>query len=234
MIAERIIQFDKDDITESLHAKGYALVKQMIGVADCENLVQHYNDEGSYRKTVIMEHHGYGLGEYKYFQYLLPPLVQQLREGIYPVLAPVANQWMQVLNIAQQYPPELAGLLELCHAREQLRPTALILKYRVGGYNALHQDLYGEVFFPMQLVLFLDEPGKDYDGGEFVLIEQRPRMQSKPVVLRPAKGDMLIFTTNFRPVKGSRGYYRVNMKHGVSEVTAGTRHTLGVIFHDAK
>lgn len=140
---------------------------------------------------------------------------------------------MKVLNIHTRFPETLNGLLEQCHAHGQLRPTPLILKYGEGGYNTLHQDLYGEIFFPMQLVLFLDEPGKDYDGGEFVLIEQRPRAQSKAIVVKPRKGDILLFTTNFRPVKGSKGYYRVNMKHGVSEVTSGHRHTLGIIFHVA-
>jgi len=173
------------------------------------------------------------MGEYKYYQYPLPNIVQSLRESIYPQLAPIANNWMSVLNIDKQFPLRLNELLELCHAQGQQRPTPLILKYGKGGYNTLHQDLYGEVYFPMQLVLFLNEPNDDYNGDEFVLIEQRPRAQSKAIVLQPAKGDMLIFTTNFRPVQGSKGYYRVNMKHGVSEVTAGARHTLGIIFHDA-
>jgi hypothetical protein len=140
---------------------------------------------------------------------------------------------MEVLGIENRFPATHAELIKLCYAHQQTRPTPLILRYGQGGYNTLHQDLYGEVFFPMQMVLFLDEPGKDYEGGEFVLIEQQPRGQSKAIVLRPQKGDILVFTTNFRPVKGSRGYYRVNMKHGVSEVTAGNRHTLGIIFHDA-
>lgn len=140
---------------------------------------------------------------------------------------------MKVLGINKQFPETLGELLDECHSHEQIRPTPLILRYDKGGYNTLHQDLYGDIYFPMQLVLFLDEPGKDYEGGEFVLIEQRPRAQSKAIVLKPGKGDMLIFTTNFRPVKGSKGYYRVNMKHGVSEVASGRRHTLGIIFHDA-
>src|SRR6202000_1922822 len=200
---------------------------------ECDDLVQQYDDNKLYRKIISMERYQFGLGEYKYFNYPLPVIIQQLRESVYPYLAPVANNWMRVLNIAQQFPASLEELLNQCHAQNQIRPTPLILKYDEGGYNTLHQDLYGEVFFPMQTVLFLDEPGKDYKGGEFVLIEQRPRAQSRAIVLKPRKGDMLIFTTNFRPVKGGKGYYRVNMKHGVSEITAGKRHTLGVIFHDA-
>jgi hypothetical protein len=180
-----------------------------------------------------MERYRFGLGEYKYYQYPLPGLIQQLREGVYPKLAPIANNWMRVLNIDQHFPESLAQLLELCHAQNQTRPTPLILKYGKGGYNTLHQDLYGEVYFPMQIVLFLNEPDEDYKGGEFVMIEQSPRTQSKAIVLKPGKGDMLIFTTNFRPVKGSKGYYRVNMKHGVSELAEGKRYTAGIIFHDA-
>jgi hypothetical protein len=152
---------------------------------------------------------------------------------LYPKLAPVANNWMRVLNIDQHFPENLDTLLEYCHTNGQNRPTPLILKYGTGGYNTLHQDLYGDVYFPMQAVLFLNDPEVDYEGGEFVLIEQRPRAQSKAIVLKPRKGDMLLFTTNFRPVKGSKGYYRVNMKHGVSELTGGNRHTVGIIFHDA-
>jgi hypothetical protein len=180
-----------------------------------------------------MERYRFGLGEYKYFNYPLPGIIEKLRQDIYPKLAPIANNWMRILNIDKQYPATLPELLEQCHQHHQTRATPLILKYGKGGYNTLHQDLYGDIYFPMQLVLFLDEPGTDYEGGEFVLIEQKPRAQSRAIVLKPHKGDMLIFTTNFRPVKGSKGYYRVNMKHGVSEVTSGQRHTLGIIFHDA-
>ena len=181
-----------------------------------------------------MERHNFGLGEYKYFNYPLPGIVQELRENIYPNLAPIANNWMRVLNIDQNYPSSLEELMAQCHAQGQTRPTPLILKYEQAGYNALHQDLYGDLFFPMQAVLFLNEPDTDYEGGEFVLVgEQRPRAQSKAIVLKPGKGDLLMFTTNFRPVKGTKGYYRVNMRHGVSEITAGSRYTLGIIFHDA-
>ena len=216
-----------------MHAKGYAPIPNILSADECDELIDHYADETGYRKTIVMEHHGYGLGQYKYYSYPLPGVVQQLREAVYPNIAPIANKWMEVLNINKQFPATLNELTDLCHQHGQLRPTPLILKYNKGGYNAMHQDLYGEVYFPMQLVVCLSEPGEDFEGGEFVLVEQRPRMQSKAIVLNPKKGDVLLFTTNFRPVMGTRGYYRVNMKHGVSEVTLGGRHTLGIIFHDA-
>jgi len=232
-IPEIIKQLSWDNITEDMHNKGYALASQILTGAECDELIRQYHNKSLYRKTITMERYGYGLGEYKYFNYPLPGLIQQLRENIYPGLAQIANTWMKALNIDKHFPETLNELLTLCHEQEQRRPTPLVLKYGKGGYNALHQDLYGDVYFPMQVVICLNEPGKDYEGGEFVLVEQRPRAQSKAIVLNPRKGDMLLFTTNFRPVKGSKGYYRVNMKHGVSEVTNGKRHTLGIIFHDA-
>jgi len=232
-IEKRIGLLDWDSITADMNQKGYAGASGILTGEECSELIGRYNDETLYRKTINMGQFGYGLGEYKYFQYPLPRIVQELRESVYPKLAPIANSWMRELNIGASFPESLELLLEHCHVHQQNRPTPLILQYGKGGYNALHQDLYGDVYFPMQLVLFLNEPEKDYEGGEFVLIEQRPRAQSKAIVLKPRKGDMLVFTTNFRPVKGNKGYYRVNMKHGVSEITAGKRHTLGIIFHDA-
>jgi hypothetical protein len=221
-----------DKVSADMDDKGYALVPNVLTGVECDSFIGQYADDELYRKTIVMERYQYGLGEYKYFKYPLPALVEQLRETIYPQLAPIANNWMQLLNKEIRFPATLAELLEYCHAQGQNRPTPLILKYETGGFNALHQDLYGEVFFPMQAVLFLNEPDVDYEGGEFILIEQKPRAQSKAIVLKPKKGDMLIFTTNFRPQKSAKGYYRVNMKHGVSEVTKGKRHTLGIIFHD--
>jgi len=232
-IQHRIEELDWDNMSSQMNVNGYALVGNVFTDAECDSLVRQYDNKELYRKTITMERYRFGLGEYKYFSYPLPDIIEQVRQGVYPKLAPIANNWMKVLNIDKQFPASLADLLEQCHAHHQCRPTPLILQYGKGGYNTLHQDLYGEIFFPMQLVLFLDEPGNDYEGGEFVLIEQRPRAQSKVIVLKPCKGDMIVFTTNFRPVKGSKGYYRVNMKHGVSEVITGKRHTLGVIFHDA-
>jgi hypothetical protein len=222
-----------NNITGEMNDRGYATIPNVLTSAECDELIARYNNEALYRKTISMERYRFGLGEYKYYQYPLPPVIQQLRESVYPKLAHIANNWMRVLNIEKHFPASLEQLLELCDAHGQKRPTPLILQYGEGGYNTLHQDLYGDVYFPMQLVVFLNEPGTDYQGGEFVLIEQRPRAQSKAIVLKPRRGDMLLFTTNFRPVKGSKGYYRVNMKHGVSEITSGKRHTLGIIFHDA-
>jgi hypothetical protein len=230
---ETIKQLDWNTISNQLNEYGYALVRNVITIDECDQLAKGYDHKELYRKTINMERYRFGLGEYKYFNYPLPAIIEEIRHLVYPCLAPVANTWMSVLNINKQFPDTLEELLSECHAHQQTRPTPLILRYDKGGYNTLHQDLYGDIYFPMQLVLFLNEPGKDYEGGEFVLIEQRPRAQSKAIVLKPGKADMLIFTTNLRPVKGSKGCYRVNLKHGVSEVTSGRRHTMGIIFHDA-
>jgi len=232
-IQEKIGRLDWSELTESLNSKGYTVARNILSNDNCDQIISRYNEDALYRKTVVMERHNFGLGEYRYFNYPLPGIVQALRESIYPCLAPVANSWMRALNIDISYPSTLDELTAYCRALGQNRPTPLVLKYEQGGYNALHQDLYGDIYFPMQAVIFLSQPGEDHEGGEFVLVEQRPRAQSKAIVLRPDKGDMLVFTTNFRPVKGTKGYYRVNMKHGVSEVTSGNRFTLGIIFHDA-
>lgn len=232
-IEQKLNLLDWGRIAEDLNEHGYAGAQKVLADVECDELIRQYHNEALYRKTINMERYRFGMGEYKYYQYPLPAVVQQLREHVYPKLAPIASNWMRVLSIDKDFPESLEQLLELCQAHSQNRPTPLILQYGKGGYNTLHQDLYGDVYFPMQLVLFLNEPDEDYEGGEFVLIEQRPRAQSKAIVLKLRKGDMLLFTTNFRPVKGSKGYYRVNMKHGVSELTAGNRHTLGIIFHDA-
>ncbi|WP_298487049.1 2OG-Fe(II) oxygenase [uncultured Maribacter sp.] len=229
----KIATTDWQSVSEAMNEKGYAIIPKILSDEHCNELTQEYNNENLYRKTVVMERYRFGLGEYKYFNYPLPKIIQILRETIYPKLSPIANLWMKVLNIDKIFPKTLEELQLLCHQNNQLKPTPLILKYGKGSFNTLHQDLYGDVYFPMQCVLFLNEPDKDFTGGEFVLTQQTPRAQSKAIVLKPKKGDMLIFTTNFRPVKGTRGYYRVNMKHGVSEVISGERHTLGIIFHDA-
>jgi len=220
-------------ITDDMHDKGYVIVENVVSNTHCDALIENYNNPVGYRKTVTMERYRFGLGEYKYFDYPLPRLVETLRVQLYPYLAPIANLWMRALNINTTFPKEFKGLQVLCHDNNQLKPTPLILKYNTGGFNTLHQDLYGEVYFPLQAVLFLNEPNKDYTGGEFVLTQQTPRAQSKAMVLQPKKGDLLIFTTNFRPIQGKKGYYRVTMKHGVSEIHSGKRHTLGIIFHDA-
>jgi len=216
-----------------MHERSFALVPKLLTDAECDELIADYDNPDLYRKKMVMERYRFGLGEYKYFNYPLPDLLQTIRENVYSPLSTIANKWMNVLKIDTQFLNNFADLQALCHAQNQTKPTLLILKYGKGGYNTLHQDLYGEVFFPMQVVLFLNEPNEDYKGGEFVLTQQTPRAQSKAMVLTPRKGDMLVFTTNFRPVKGGKGYYRVQMKHGVSEVLTGNRHTLGIIFHDA-
>jgi uncharacterized protein len=233
-IKKKIEKTDWALVSEEMHNKGFAIIPAMLEREWCEELKEKYNERTAYRKTIVMERYRFGLGEYKYFNYPLPHLIQSIRENIYPELAPIANAWMKALNIATVYPDNYADLRDLCRKHNQVQPTVLILKYGKGGHNTLHQDLYGDVYFPIQAVLFLNEPDKDYEGGEFVLTQQTPRAQSKAIVLKPKKGDMLIFTTNFRPVKGAKGYYRVNMKHGVSEVHAGERYTLGIIFHDAE
>lgn len=222
-----------EEISKSLNEHGFASLPTLIDPKTCEELISLYPEEGIYRKTVVMERHRFGLGQYKYFNYPLPTFIQELRANMYSHLAPIANQWMRILGIDIQYPEDHEAFLDTCHSQGQQKPTPLILKYGKGGYNTLHQDLYGSVYFPMQLVLFLSNYGSDYEGGEFVITEQVPRSQSKACVIKPQKGDALLLATSFRPVKGSRGYYRANLRHGVSEVTSGNRYTMGIIFHDA-
>ena len=230
---EKIAATDWQRVIEEINEKGYVMVSQFLPVQSCKELIGKYGDSDLYRKTITMERHHFGLGEYKYFKYPLPDIIQTVRREVYPKLVPIANAWMKMLNIERQFPDTFDKLQRLCHDNNQTKPTVLILKYGKRGYNTLHQDLYGEIIFPFQLVFFLNEPDDDYTGGEFVLTQQIPRAQSKAIVLRPHKGDMLIITTNFRPIKGSKGYYRAQMRHGVSEVHDGERHTLGIIFHDA-
>ena len=232
-IHEKIADVDWQTVKGEMNEKGYALVSRFLDGQSCDGMISKYNNSDLYRKTITMERHRFGLGEYKYFKYPLPDLVHTIRTGIYPKLAPVANAWMKMLNIERYFPDKFDDLQKLCHDNNQTKPTVLILKYGKGGHNTLHQDLYGEIFFPFQLVFFLNEPEVDYIGGEFVLTEQIPRAQSKAIVLKPRKGDMLVITTNFRPIKGSKGYFRAQMRHGVSEVHDGERHVLGIIFHDS-
>ncbi|UAY56330.1 2OG-Fe(II) oxygenase [Arachidicoccus terrestris] len=232
-ILRKINKADWEGITEAMHHNGYAILPGLLTDQQCRSVRSSYDNPDPYRKTVVMARYRFGLGTYKYFDYPLPGLIEQIRTYLYTRLAPIANSWCKVLNMGVQFPLTHAGLLTECHRQEQKQATVLILKYGPGGFNTLHQDLYGDIYFPMQVVLMLSEPDEDYTGGEFVLTQQIPRAQSKVTVLRPKKGDAVIFTTNFRPEKGSRGYYRVNVKHGVSEVKKGERYTLGVIFHDA-
>jgi hypothetical protein len=230
---DKIDTLDWSSITEDMHSNGYAVVSKILTSKQCEEIIQLYEEQDLFRKTVLMERYRFGKGEYKYFDYPLPKIIQELREAVYGRLSPIANQWMKALKTDNLFPNSLQDLLKQCQVNDQKKPTPLLLKYGAGGFNTLHQDLYGDVYFPIQTVFFLNEPDQDFTGGEFVLTQQTPRAQSKAIVLKPKKGDMLVFTTNFRPIKGTRGYYRANMKHGVSEIKSGERHTLGVIFHDA-
>lgn len=231
-ILERIQAISWEEVAMSMHARGYAHVPSLITSHDCDTLKAGYQDS-SYRKTVVMERYRFGLGEYKYFRYPLPPIIDTLRTNVYPKLVPIANQWMQTLGVDQTFPETHAEMLLRCQQAGQEQATVLILKYGESGFNTLHQDLYGAVYFPMQMVLMLSEPGEDFEGGEFVMTQQVPRAQSKAIVLKPRKGDAIVFTTQYKPERGTKGFYRVNMKHGVSEVTRGERLTLGIIFHDA-
>jgi len=226
-------KIDPQQIAADMHEKGYSTASNVLPHEICDQFIADYDKPGIYRKAVVLERHRFGLGEYKYFDYPLPDLVQSAREEVYPILAPIANDWMKNLKIDIRYTASFDEFREKCHANGQLKPTPLILKYGEGGFNTMHQDLYGAVCFPIQIAFFLNERDEDYTGGEFVLMQQIPRAQSKAIVLRPRKGDMIAFTTNFRPIRGSHGFYRANMRHGVSEITSGVRHTLGVIFHDA-
>jgi len=221
------------EIYAALKDKGFALVPEVLSKKDCADLVTTYSKEELYRKVVNMQRYRFGQGEYKYFNYPLPRQVQQLREEFYKPLSAVANQWVSVLSNGTPYPENHSDFISFCHRHKQNRPTPLILHYQTGGFNTLHQDLYGEIYFPFQVVLVLSQQGADYEGGELVMTEQLPRAQSKANVINPNQGDALIFTTNYRPVKGTRGYYKSRMKHGVSELKWGERFALGIIFHDA-
>lgn len=223
---------DWEQVAGEMNSNGYCLISDVLSRETCDEFIANYS-QGNYRKTVVMERHRFGLGEYKYFDYPLPAFIEEARREIYPKLATIANAWSEWLKLDVHYPSDFESFRTLCHSNGQTKPTPLILKYDRGGFNTLHQDLYGDVYFPMQLAFFLNEPDVDYTGGEFVLTQQVPRAQSKAIVLKPGKGDMIIFTTNFRPVNGTRGYYRAAMRHGVSEITSGDRNTLGIIFHDA-
>ncbi|WP_080057999.1 2OG-Fe(II) oxygenase [Spirosoma aerolatum] len=217
----------------TLSETGFAVLPPRLSPEECDHVATLFDASDLYRKTVVMQRHGYGSGEYKYFRYPLPAVVDRLRHELFAQLAPVANDWNAKLGIDLRYPTNLDEWLVMCHEVGQTKPTPLILKYSAGDWNALHQDMYGELYFPFQAVLFLSQPNRDYTGGEFVLIEQRPRMQSKPIVLQPEQGQVVVFTTKYRPAKGTRGYYRLTMRHGVSEVRTGTRINVGLIFHDA-
>ena len=231
--SDRLTAIDWGQVALDLDAQGSAVIERLIAPAECQALAALYPMDTLFRSRVVMARHGFGRGEYKYFSYPLPDLIGELRTAIYPQLAPIANRWNTAMGIDVRYPDQHAAFIERCHAAGQSRPTPLLLQYGAGDYNCLHQDLYGEHVFPLQVVVLLSEPGRDFSGGEFVMTEQRPRMQSRAMVLPLRQGDAAVIAVHHRPVQGTRGVYRVNLRHGVSRVHTGQRHTAGIIFHDA-
>jgi hypothetical protein len=230
---DRAAKVDWPAVAADLDAQGWAVLPGLLTPGECDGAASLYGEEEGFRSRIVMARHGFGRGEYKYFAYPLPPLVEDLRAGLYPHLAPIANGWHERMGMDVRFPSQLASFLERCHLAGQTRPTPLLLRYGAGDYNCLHRDLYGEHVFPLQVAVLLSRPSEDFEGGEFVLTEQRPRMQSRAMVVPLAKGDAVVFAVNSRPVRGTRGDYRVNLRHGVSPLRSGRRHTLGVIFHDA-
>jgi hypothetical protein len=231
---DRVRTLDWTGIGEELDAHGSAVVRAVLSSEECERLAGSYATDSPFRSRIVMGRHGFGRGEYKYFAYPLPDLIEELRTTLYPRLADIANRWSEALNADVRYPRDHAAFLTRCHRAGQTRPTPLLLQYGEGDYNCLHQDIYGDHVFPLQVAFLLSAPGRDFTGGEFVLTEQRPRMQSRAEVVALGQGDGVIFPVHHRPVRGTRGVYRVNMRHGVSRLRSGHRHTVGIIFHDAK
>jgi hypothetical protein len=230
----RIKTLDWERISQHLDAQGSAILERVLSRDECQALAQIYPEDDLFRSQVVMARHGFGRGEYKYFSYPMPEIIAELRTTLYPRLAPIANRWNTAMGNQVRYPEEHSDFLKRCHDAGQLRPTPLLLQYGEGDYNCLHQDLYGEHVFPIQVAILLSEPAKDFTGGEFVLTEQRPRRQSRPEVVPLRQGDAVAFAVHHRPVQGTRGTYRVNLRHGVSRVRSGHRHTVGIIFHDAE
>jgi Uncharacterized protein conserved in bacteria len=233
MSDRRFQNIDWHRIATELDIQGWALMPHLMEADECDDMASMYEKDAGFRSRVVMARHGFGQGEYRYFAYPLPALIHHLRTTLYAHLAPIANQWHERMRIDTRFPNGHAEFLERCHAAGQNRPTPLLLQYGPGDYNCLHQDLYGEHVFPLQVAILLSEPGMDFDGGEFILTEQRPRMQTRPVVVPLSKGDAVVFAVNSRPHRGSKGDYRVMLRHGVSKVRDGRRHTVGIIFHDA-
>lgn len=232
-IAARIAGRDWSALAGDLDTYGHATTGPVLSAEACEAMIEHYADEALFRRRVVMQNHGYGQGEYQYFAYPLPDPVTALRRALYPPLAEVANRWNDALGIDDRYPDDHESYRKRCHDIGQTRPTPLMLRYEPGGYNRLHQDVYGDEVFPLQVVFLLSRPETDFTGGEFILTEQRPRMQSRAEVVRLARGEAVIFPVRQRPAQGKRGFHRVAMRHGVSRLRSGSRYTLGVIFHDA-
>jgi hypothetical protein len=232
-MAARVAALDWDRATNDLDAQGCAVLPGLLSANECEELAALYDDDAKFRSRIVMGRHGFGRGEYKYFAYPLPEPIASLRPALYQPLSKIANRWNEAMGIAIRYPDDHAAFLKRCHDAGQTRPTPLLLRYEAGDYNCLHQDLYGEHVFPLQVAILLSQPGEDFTGGEFVLTEQRPRMQSRAEVVPLRQGDAVAFAVHHRPVQGTRGVYRVNLRHGVSRLRSGRRHTVGVIFHDA-
>jgi len=233
-IHSRVAALDWPSLDESLWKHGYALTDPLLTREECQSLIELYPHDENFRSHIVMARYRFGSGDYKYFDYPLPPLVRDLREHSYPHLAEIANEWNLAMDTAVKFPLKHDEFLRQCHKAGQHRATPLLLHYEAGDYNCLHQDLYGDVAFPLQITIFLSDPSEDYTGGEFVLVEQQLRAQSRAEVVVPARGQAVIFATRYRPVKGSRGFYRTNLRHGVSRVKSGRRFTLGVIYHDAQ
>jgi len=223
-----------EQVSHSLDAEGNAIIKSILSSDECDDIRALYQERKFFRSEVIMERHGFGRGEYRYFSYPLPELIATLRTSLYPHLAPIANRWNDAMGVDVRYPGTHAEYIRRCHQAGQDKPTPLLLKYETDDYNCLHQDLYGDHVFPLQVAVLLSEPDQDFTGGEFVMTEQRPRMQSRPIVVPLRKGDGVVFAVHHRPVQGRKSVYRVNLRHGVSRLRSGSRHTLGIIFHDAQ
>ena len=230
----RMAAQDWSALIGELNSYGSAVMPALLSPEECAEIAALYPHEEHFRSHVVMARHGFGKGEYRYFRYPLPDLIGGLRTALYPRLAAVANDWNERMGIAQRYPADHAAFLQLCHENGQTRPTPLLLQYGPGDFNCLHQDLYGDLAFPLQVAILLSQPGEDFTGGEFVLTEQRPRMQSRAEVVPLTQGDAVVFAVHNRPVQGTKGHYRVNLRHGVSRLRSGRRHTVGIIFHDAK
>lgn len=231
---QRVDQYDWSHLSDEISNRGCAVLNNLLSADECRQLAALYGDESHFRSHIIMSRHGFGKGEYRYFKYPLPEIVATLRTQLYQRLAPVANAWNERMKIDVRYPLKHEDYLSLCHDAGQLRPTPLLLQYDEGDYNCLHQDLYGDLAFPLQVAILLSQPGEDFTGGEFVLTEQRPRMQTRAEVVPLRQGDAVAFAVHHRPVNGTKGTYRVNLRHGVSRIRSGQRHTVGIIFHDAK
>ncbi|MGH7581456.1 MAG: 2OG-Fe(II) oxygenase [Gemmatimonadales bacterium] len=232
-VADRIPDLDWERVAQDLDAAGNAVLERILTPEECRSLAALYPADGIFRSRIVMARHGFGRGEYRYFDYPLPELVAGLRTALYPRLAPIANRWHDAMGITVRFPEEHGDFIARCHEAGQRRPTPLLLQYQTDDFNCLHQDIYGEHVFPLQVAILLSQPGQDFTGGEFVMTEQRPRMQSRAEVVPLRQGDGVVFTVRHRPVRGSRGVYRVNLRHGVSRIRSGRRHTVGIIFHDA-